>query len=154
MNIRAGLFLESMQALEDTFFAGAVLYLSEYNNKGAVGYIINRPFGRSLHQLQEFRHSPLFPLYEGGPVDTEHLFFLHRRPDLIGESTEVAGGIYWGGNCKQAVRGINNKSLSVGDLKIFVGYCGWDTGDLEAEIEEGSWILSELGSEAVFRPAD
>lgn len=150
MNLQAGFFLDSTGALDNTDFARARIFLSEYNATGAVGFVVNRSFGRSLNELEEFRHSAAFPLYDGGPVDREHLFFLHRRPDVITGGTPVAAGMYVGGNFRQAVTGINNRSLTATDIKIFVGYCGWDAGELEAEVEEGSWTVSEGGSEAVF----
>lgn len=150
MNLQAGIFLKSTEALNDTVFSQVTILITEYNAKGAVGYVLNRPFGRSLNELEEFKQSPDFPLYDGGPVDKEHLFFLHRRPDLIAKGTLVDNGIYLGGDFKQAVAGINDRSLTANDIKIFVGYCGWDAGELEAEIEEGSWIATEGTKETVF----
>ncbi len=150
MNLQAGITLKSTAALKDTIFADAVIFLTEYNEGGAVGFIINRPFNRSLNELQEFKWSPAFPLFEGGPVDHEHVFFLHRRPDIIQDGTPVGDGVFWSGNFRQAVNGINNKMLSSTDIKIFVGYCGWDTGELEAEIVEGSWIVTQRTGESVF----
>jgi putative transcriptional regulator len=150
MKLQAGLFLKSTEALDKTLFEKVIIFITEYNHNGAVGFVINRPFGRSLNELEEFRHSPSFPLYNGGPVDQEHLFFLHRRPDFISEGAPVGEGVYTGGNFKQAVTGINNKSLSSRDIKIFVGYCGWDAGELEAEIQEGSWVVTEEAKESVF----
>jgi putative transcriptional regulator len=150
MNLRAGSFLKSTEALKDSFFAETTLFLKEYNADGAVGLVINRPFGRSLNELAEFSQSLFFPLYHGGPVDEEHLFFLHRRPDLIGGSTAVSNDVYWGGNFEQAVRFINQQVLTNNDIKIFVGYCGWDTGELEEEIAEGSWTTWQGDTESVF----
>lgn len=150
MKLQAGIFLKSTEALNDTVFSQATILITEYNTKGAVGYVLNRPFGRSLNELEEFKQSPDFPLYDGGPVDKEHLFFLHRRPDRIAEGTLVGNGIFLGGNFKQAVAGINDQSLTANDIKIFVGYCGWDAGELEAEIEEGSWTVAEGTKEMVF----
>ena len=150
MELQAGLFLKSTDVLSDAVFSQATIYIAEYNAQGALGFVLNKPFGRSLHELEEFHHSPHFPLYEGGPVDQEHLFFLHRRPDLIEEGALVGTGVYYGGNFKQAVAGINDKSLAASDIKIFVGYCGWDAGELEAEIEEGSWEIIEGTNEMVF----
>ena len=145
MHLTAGLFLHSTQALDDTYFAGAIIYLTECNADGAVGFVINRPLGRSLHELEEFKHSPHFPLYEGGPVDAEHLYVLHRQPHRIAESKDAGKGVYFGGDFRQVVTGINNRSLAESDVKLFIGYCGWEAGELEAEIEEGSWKVEEKG---------
>lgn len=153
MNLQAGLLIQSTAALNDTLFAGVTILITEYSDDGAVGFIINKPDGRSLHELAEFRHSPYFPLYNGGPVDKEHLFFLHKRPDLINDGVLIDSGIYFGGNFSQAVRAINNKGLSPKDIKIFVGYCGWDRDELEAEIKEGSWIITSDTADAIFTTA-
>ena len=80
----------------------------------------------------------------------EQLFFLHRRPDIIAGSELISEGIYWGGDFQEAVRAYNNNSLDLSDIKVFVGYCGWEAGDLEGEVEEGSWRLDSLQPEALF----
>lgn len=150
MKLQAGIFLKSTDALKDTLFAQATIFITAYNAGGAVGFVINRPFGRSLNELEEFKRSSYFPLYDGGPVDQAHLYFLHRRPDLIEEGTPVDKGIYLGGDFRQAVAGIDNESLSSKDIKIFVGYCGWDPGELETELEEGSWMITDEAHATVF----
>jgi putative transcriptional regulator len=150
MKLQAGLFLKSTDALNETVFEKTVIYLTEYNERGAIGFVINKPFDRPLNALEEFRHSPAFPLYDGGPVDREHLFFLHRRDDLIHGGTPAGGTIYSGGDFSQAVRHINNNSLTASDIKLFIGYCGWDARELEAELEEGSWTITDGSAETVF----
>jgi putative transcriptional regulator len=150
MNIQKGLLLKSTAALDNTIFAGAAIYITECNAGGAVGFIINRSFERSIDELEEFKHSVYFPLYDGGPVDKEHLFFIHRRPDRINDGIQISGAIFYGGNFRQAINGINNKSLSAADIKIFVGYCGWDAGELEAEIAEGSWVIATGTEDYLF----
>ena len=148
MPLQAGTFLKSTDALNGTVFEQTTIFITEYNTQGALGFVINKPFSRPLNELEEFKHSPAFPLYEGGPVDQEHLFFVHQRPDLVEGGTAV-GVIYYGGDFKQAVAAINKGELTTTDIKIFIGYCGWDAGELEAEIEEGSWEMVSGGS--VFR---
>lgn len=137
----AGIFLESSPSLEDPNFDKAILFITEYNESGATGFVINKPFSRLLNELEEFSHIIPFPIYEGGPVETSKLYFIHRRPDLIESGAEISHGIYYGGDFKQAVEAINNGTLTGSDLKILIGYCGWDPGQLEKEIEEGSWAI-------------
>ena len=81
--MNAGSFIRSTSLLDDSFFEKAVILIAEYNKKGATGFVVNKPFTRRLNELEEFKDSIPFPLYDGGPVDREHLFFVHQRPDLI-----------------------------------------------------------------------
>jgi putative transcriptional regulator len=152
MHITAGQLLISAPTLDDPNFDRVVIFIAEQNAKGALGFVINRLFPRTFNELMEYRHSLSFKLYEGGPVENESLFFLHRRPDLITGGTLVTDSIYLGGDFKQAVQGINNKTISETELKLFIGYCGWDKDELEAEVEEGSWLVGDSTAEAALTP--
>ena len=143
MNLKPGVFFHSLPSLDETDFEKSVIFIAEHNDKGALGFVVNKIFSKKLNDLVEFRNSPAFPLYEGGPMGNEHLYFLHRRPELIAGGEPVSGSTYLGGNFKKAVELLNNRAMSEADMKIFIGYCGWDSGQLEAEIEEGSWWVSE-----------
>lgn len=146
--MHAGLFIKSTSQLDNDFFEKAIVLITEYNDNGAIGFVINKPFDRKLNDLGEFKHSISFPLNDGGPVDREHLFFIHRRPDLIAGGNRVNENLYVGGDFKEAVKYLNNKTITVQDIKLFIGYCGWDKDELDAEIKEGSWTVS--GNENVF----
>ncbi|GEP96162.1 YqgE/AlgH family protein [Chitinophaga cymbidii] len=143
--MKPGTFLKSTALLDGTFFERSVIFIVEYNDKGAMGFVINNPFPRKLNELEEFKHIIPFPLYLGGPVDQEHLYFVHRRPDLIEGGTPVDAGILLGGDFKAAVKHIDEHTLTGNDIRIFIGYCGWDDGELDAEIAEGSWEVLEGG---------
>ncbi|OQP53513.1 YqgE/AlgH family protein [Niastella populi] len=147
--MKPGTFLKSTPLLADTVFENSIIFIVEVNDKGAMGYIINKKYHRALNELEEFKHVRSFPLYVGGPVDQEHLFFIHKRPDLITGGTPIADGVLLGGNFKEAVTHINNNLLTGKDVTIFLGYCGWDRGELEAEIAEGSWEI--IGKETPFQ---
>jgi putative transcriptional regulator len=150
MKLHQGLFIHSTPLLNDSIFEQTVILIAEYNEKGALGFIINKSFGRTLNELEEFKHSHPFPIYTGGPVDHEHLYFVHQRTDVIADGTLINDGIYFGGNFQQVLEAINNRTLTTADVKIFIGYCGWDAGELEAEIEEGSWRVEKGMKEEVF----
>ncbi|MCF3111068.1 YqgE/AlgH family protein [Niabella sp. CC-SYL272] len=150
MSINSGTVLISTPAMDDPNFRQAVLLITEYNTAGAMGFIMNKPFPRKFNELVEFRHCAAFPLFEGGPVDQEHLFFIHRCPDLIQEGIPVDASVYSGGNFKQAVAHINQHSPAEQDLKLLIGYCGWDTGELETEIKEGFWQIAPCSPDLLF----
>ncbi|MCZ2222949.1 MAG: YqgE/AlgH family protein [Chitinophagales bacterium] len=150
MNHLLGKILVSSPTMDDENFKNAIIFIVEHNEKGAIGFIINKLFKRSLNELSEFSSSRSFPLYVGGPVDKEHLFFIHCKNSLIDNGSLIMDNIYFGGNFNQVIAEINNKNLSTMDIKIFIGYCGWNTNELEEEIAEGSWIVAESNNEIIF----
>jgi putative transcriptional regulator len=46
-----------------------------------------------------------------------------------------------GGNMEQVIQAINTHATNKEDIQLFIGYCGWDEGEFEAEVKEGSWIV-------------
>ena len=141
-DIIPGIFIKSTANLIGSFFEHAAILIVKHNEEGSIGFVTNKPFGKSLHELIEFSHAKPFPIMDGGPVDRDHLFVLHKRPDLIEGGEPVSNGLYLGGNMEQVIQAVNTHAANKEDIQLFIGYCGWDEGELEAELEEGSWILS------------
>ena len=137
--LNAGVYIKSTDALIGSFFEHTTILVVKHDNAGSLGFVTNNPFGKSLHELIEFNHASPFLLMDGGPVDREHLFVLHKRPDLIEGGEQVANGLYLGGNMEHVIKAINSGAANHQDIQIFIGYCGWDAGELEAEVKEGSW---------------
>src|SRR5262245_21801260 len=82
----ANQFLIAMPGMGDESFAGAVVYLCEHTDKGALGLVINKPIDIKLKNLFEKVELTLDrediaeePVYFGGPVQTERGFVLHER---------------------------------------------------------------------------
>jgi putative transcriptional regulator len=141
-DLKAGLYIKSNADLNGSFFEHTTILIVEHDEAGSVGFVTNKPFGKSLHELIEFNHSKPFPLMDGGPVDRDHLFVLHKRPDLIDGGEQIPNGLYLGGNMEQVIQAINTGDANPQEIQLFIGYCGWDEGELEAELEEGSWTVS------------
>jgi putative transcriptional regulator len=148
--MKAGMFLRSTSLQDDTYFEQALIFVTEHNAKGAMGFVVNKLFSRRINELVAFKDSVPFPLYEGGPVDQEHLFFIHQRPDLIKGGDPVTDNIHLGGDFKAAMQYINDNTITEKDVRIFIGYCGWDFQELEAEIAEGSWEPVKEASVTLF----
>jgi putative transcriptional regulator len=140
-NLKAGMYIKSTASLIGSFFEHTTIMIVEHNEEGSIGFVTNKPFEKSLHELIEFNYNKPFPLMDGGPVDREHLFVLHKRPDLIDGGKQISNGLYLGGNMKQVIEAINSGSANQEEIQLFIGYCGWDIGELEAEVEEGSWTI-------------
>lgn len=138
-DLKAGLYIKSSSALIGSFFEHTTILIVEHDEAGTIGFVTNKPFEKSLHELIEFNQAKPFPLMDGGPVDRDHLFVLHKRPDLIDGGKQIPNGLYLGGNMEQVIQTINTGGANPQEIQIFIGYCGWDEGELEAELEEGSW---------------
>lgn len=151
MQIKPGILLVSVPDEADPLFDKAVVFIAEYNAKGALGFVLSHLFTRKFNELEEFNLAKPLPLFDGGPVEREHLFFLHRRPDCIEGGDLITGNSCFGGNFKQAVQCCSNNMIAENDLQLFIGYCGWDAGQLEAEIAEGSWLVIDEGEKYLFK---
>ena len=93
-----GALLVAEPFLDEGCFRRAVICLAEYSEKGAVGFVLNSPTQYHLDELLEgVGHIPSIPVYCGGPVGTDHLFFLHDIASLPG-AVEVASGLFANGD--------------------------------------------------------
>lgn len=138
-----GRILISEPFLNDSFFKRSAILLAENTEKGAMGFILNKPVGYSIHEL--ISDFPEFDaqVYFGGPVESNSLFFIHTAPDLLGFTFEIEDGIYYGGNYDQVKNYAALGLLKPEQIRFFAGYSGWDTGQLDFEMEESSWLIFE-----------
>lgn len=135
-----GSFLLAHPLLEDENFSRSVVLLTQVDESSSVGLIVNKLSDYNLSQA--LRGSwPEWPLYLGGPVSTDSLYYLHRRPDLIPNAELVVPGIYFGGDFDALRESIESDKLQPEDVKFIAGYAGWGPGQLQTECEEGSWVL-------------
>ena len=125
----------------DVSFNRSVVLLAEHNQEGSVGFILNKPLNYSINDLVEEIEIP-FPVYNGGPVEQDNLYFIHNVPELIPNSVEISDGIYWGGDFEITVNLINDKKISQNEIRFFLGYSGWDSLQLDQELDSKSWIVA------------
>jgi putative transcriptional regulator len=141
--LQPGQYIFASPLLHGDYFEGARIYLVKHDPVESIGFIINRPSGRHLNELQEFNYVAAVPLWEGGPVGQDHLYLVHQRPDLINGGTRVDAGWYWGGSMDELVQAISAQIIEETQFKLFLGYCGWDAGELDQEYKEGCWLQQE-----------
>lgn len=150
MKLSSGKIVLSTLKNDDIHFHQSIILIAEHNANGALGFVVNKLYERNLNELTEFSSCPAFPLFVGGPVSNEHLYFIHKRNDLIPGGTLIEDDVYFGGDFKQAISLINKKIITTDEIKIFIGYCGWDKDELEAEIAEESWQMKDYNQRIVF----
>ena len=133
------------------YFSRSVILLVAHSNKGAVGFILNKRIDFPIHDI--FSDFPEFnaKVYIGGPVATDSIYFIHKLGDKLPGSIQVLGDLYWGGDFNELKRQIRLGMLQPSDIRFFLGYSGWDSGQLEDEIRENSWLVSDVDEETVMR---
>ena len=135
--------------LNDSSFNRTIVLLTEHTPNNTVGFILNRPL--------DFTVSDLLPdidcnflVHQGGPVEQDNLYFVHKIPELIPDSIEVSNGIFWGGNFESLKFLLNNNLLNESDIRFFLGYSGWEKEQLDKEMNEKSWFVGEQDINTVF----
>lgn len=126
--------------LNDKSFNRSVIYLTEHNNEGCIGFILNKPTNFILSDLIPDINCD-FKIYSGGPVEQENLYFIHKSPELIPNSIKIADGIYWGGDFDTLTKLLNSQKINENEIRFFLGYSGWSINQLNDELEESSWIV-------------
>lgn len=128
--------------LSDSSFNRSVVLLTEHNESGSVGFIFNKPSPYVISDLIPDIESNL-NVYFGGPVSEDNLYFVHKVPELIPDSIEIADGIFWGGDFDAIQSLLKDDVLSKHDIRFFLGYSGWNQDQLEEELETTSWLIVE-----------
>ena len=138
-----GRLLISEPFLNDPNFKRAVILLTEHNEDGTIGFILNQPSTLVLKDLVPDFAEANYPINIGGPVEVDTVHFIHRCYDKLNSGDEIAKGIYWGGNFEALKVLVNANSIASNEIKFFLGYSGWSNGQLEEEIKENTWIVSD-----------
>ena len=141
-----GALLVAEPFLDEGCFRRAVICLAEYSEKGAVGFVLNSPTRYRLNELLEGMDGiPSIPVYCGGPVGTDHLFFLHDIASLPG-AVEVATGLFANGDFDMLLDFLKSDEGVRRHVKFLVGYSGWSPGQLEGELKQEAWAVTAMQS--------
>ncbi|MCL2524355.1 MAG: YqgE/AlgH family protein [Betaproteobacteria bacterium] len=138
-------FLIAMPALEDPYFANALVYICEHNENGALGIIVNRPIDLDLVGLLEKIDIKLernavgrLPVYFGGPVQLDRGFVLHRP--LGGWQSTLTINDEVGLTSSRDVLVAVAETGQPAEILVTLGYSGWGAGQLENELAQNSWL--------------
>jgi len=149
-DIMPGKILIADPFLKDPNFMRSVIFLCEHQPEGSFGFVLNRMYPHAIGELVNDLEGCNFPVYYGGPVQTDTLHFLHRCPALITGGIKITDDIYWGGEFNEAVHLIKQNKLSYYNIRFYIGYSGWTQGQLDNEMEQKTWLVSQGNERLVF----
>lgn len=158
-----GQVLIAMPGMEDSRFAGSVVYMCAHSDEGAMGIVINQissdiTFIDLLDQLNikpeedEIRLPELdrrIPVLQGGPVETGRGFVLHSADYFIANSTlEIDDQISLTATQEilRAMAAGEGPALAL----LALGYAGWAPGQLENELRANGWLNCKATSDIIF----
>ena len=130
--------------MRDPYFKRSIVLLTEHNEDGSVGFVLNKPVDIPVHEV--FKEFPRIDteISIGGPVATNTVHYLHTLGDIIPNSMNVIGDIYWGGDFDFIQGLIKTGKLNQDQIRFFLGYSGWQPNQLDNELEEKSWIVTDI----------
>jgi putative transcriptional regulator len=147
-------------SIKDPLFASSIVYMCEHSEQGSMGLVINHQTSQQLQDVfeqlniecndEDIRQQPI---YIGGPVQLEQGFVLHKATghsaaDEWQKTTEVSDGIYLtiSADILQAIADRKGPK----DYLVILGFSGWESGQLESELQENSWLTSSSSAELLF----
>ncbi len=160
--LQIGTLLVATPTLESVAFDRAVVLITHYSETDTtMGLVINQPLGQRIRRyaaesLQQLAGGEdvcaelgrIF--YQGGPVHQHYLFFLHRLDGLVEGGTKILDGLYLGGNLDTTYAEAEVLRPDAPRLRFYLGYAGWEPGQLESEISAGTWFLAPGEPEIVL----
>lgn len=151
-------FLIAMPHMEDPRFVHSLIYLCEHNEDGAMGLVINQPSGLNLSDVLEQTAPDLTVprevgervVFNGGPVQSERGFVLHRGPQRWESSLDL-------GPLRLTTSRDILLDLSSGggpdDIFVALGYTGWEAGQLDQELADNVWLSTPADYRILFELA-
>jgi putative transcriptional regulator len=148
-------------AIEDPIFTSSLVYMCEHSEKGSMGLVVNHETSQVLDDV--FRQLDIHcedeaiknqPVYVGGPVQLEQGFVLHSHAGPWQSSIEVSTGIHLTSSLDilQALA----RGQGPQDFLVILGFSGWASGQLEAELQQNSWLTADCDADLLFhqKPED
>lgn len=141
--------------LSESFFVHSAVLICEHGSDGALGIVLNHPVTLSVEgvfvaNIADSLRKHL--IHVGGPVFPDSFLYLVRNPYSTKDNSlrKVIPGLYMG----NSIDDLSEEDLLAKpkDIMFFAGLCGWTRNQLEDEIKNGAWIVSDITTAEVFKP--
>jgi putative transcriptional regulator len=144
-----GKFLVATELVRGSDFEESVILLLHHDESGAAGLIVNKPLDVApVEALPDLGNIDSYDgtLFFGGPVELFTVRALMMSDSPPQESERVIGDVYLVPVDEHLLAGPTDTSR----LRFYIGYAGWSPGQLERELERGSWHVTPARQQLVF----
>ena len=136
-----GSLLIAHPLLQDGFFNRSVAYVTSHTALESIGFVLNFKTQFKLRDVNPEIKNGNFPIYEGGPVGKDQLFFLHKLGNNL-NAIHIKDNIFFGGNFYELLHMIEHGKVKAYDVRFFAGYSGWGKDQLKEEIKKEHWLIN------------
>lgn len=150
-NIKKGTLLIASPEIEADFFYRSVILICEHSPAGTFGLVLNKPLEAGLpEELLEINTSSndQIAMRIGGPVQTNQLLLLHNSSQ-VDQAIAICENVYLGGDLEFLQTSLENQTGP--SILLCFGYTGWGPNELEKDIANGFWFLSDAKHEYLFK---
>lgn len=144
-----GKILISEPFLQDVYFKRSVVLLTS-DQDGFVGFVLNKFADFSVHETVKGFPEFHAKISIGGPVRVDTMHFIHTLGEAIPDSVELMENLWWGGNFEALKNLVSEGFVAESQVRFFLGYSGWEPNQLEKELTDNSWIVSNLTSREIM----
>jgi putative transcriptional regulator len=148
---RGGMLLFATPQLQGSLFEGSVVILVEHDESGSLGLIINKPTGVAVADalaIEGAKHLDR-SVYLGGPVAVDGMAGLVRTDDPPEGATPVIADVFFITDRASFAAAFQAKRAAQ-NVQIYIGYSGWGPGQLQEEIDRGSWVMTRGSAAKIF----
>lgn len=154
--INAPFILVSSPSIKDSQFAESVVLVVEHTDYGAYGFVVNSqselPIENVLENDVESFELTHIPVWNAGPVDSDIGYILHNQKPIQNDN-RISEGVYLSSSQSSLFDFLENIDKELDcfyPYRLFIGYSGWGEGQLDKEINEGTWYQLPVDKELLF----
>ena len=124
-------------------FSRSVVLITDHNENGAFGLILNKKNQNMSSRLLDIFGFPV-ELYEGGPVENDKVFFILKGQKITAHYSDINDDFYLTEDIDSVVASIVEGRTNIADIKVFSGYSGWAAMQLESELQNKMWTVVDV----------
>ena len=150
-----GKLLIASPGLEDIRFQNSVILICEHSTEATMGLILNKPLynfdtSQLLKKIQKTNRSKVIEevTFFGGPVHLNQGFIIHSNDKKYLTSENISEEVMIT-TSEDILKDISNNKPPQ-NTKIFLGCAVWDQGQLDDEILDNSWIITNSNKDLIF----
>ncbi|WP_162896493.1 YqgE/AlgH family protein [Cysteiniphilum halobium] len=156
-------FLIAMPNLQDNAFEHSVILMCEDSDKGAMGFMINKPLKHKLKDIfkelnidySQTEHDILNkPIHVGGPVNINNIFVLYRTPHTPSYKASIQITDDLVVTTSPDILHDIAQNITPSQYLIIAGCASWEQNQLLNEIKQNSWLNTQINYDILFAKED